>query len=46
MAIAAAGLGTFDATAGTLTLNLNDIATAVAGAGAVNAIVFAIWGKK
>jgi hypothetical protein len=45
-AATAAGLGTFDAEAGTLTLNLNDIAAAIAGAGFVNGAVFAIWGKK
>ena len=43
---ASAGLGTFDAEAGTLPLNLNEIATALAGAGVLNGAVFAIWGKK
>lgn len=43
---AAAGFGTFDATAGTLTLNLNEMAAAIAAAGALNGAVFAVWGKK
>jgi hypothetical protein len=43
---AAMGFGHFDAEAGTLTLNLNEIAMAVAGAGIFNAAVFAKWGVK
>jgi hypothetical protein len=43
---AAAGFGKFDASAGTLTLDLNQIALAVAAGGAVNAAILAKWGKK
>lgn len=43
---ASAGFGTFDAAAGTLTLNLNEMAAAIAAAGLVNGAVFAVWGKK
>lgn len=43
---AAAGFGTFDAEAGTLTLNLNEIAASLAAAGGLNALVVWIWGTK
>lgn len=43
---ASAGFGSFDATAGTLTLNLNEMAAAIAAAGVLNGAVFAVWGKK
>lgn len=43
---AAAGLGVFDPAAGTLTLHLDDIGMAVAGAGLLNGAVFSLWGKK
>lgn len=43
---AAAGFGTFDAEAGTLTLNLNEIAASLAAAGGLNAFVVWIWGTK
>lgn len=43
---AAAGFGRFDAEAGTLTLDLNQIALAVAAGGALNAAILAKWGKK
>ena len=43
---AAGGFGTFDPEAGTLTLNLDELALAVGAGGAVSAAVFAIWGKK
>lgn len=44
--IAAAGLGVFDPAAGTLTLHLDDIGMAIAGAGLLNGVVFGVWGKK
>lgn len=44
--VAALGLGQFDAEAGTLTLHLNDIAEALAAAGAVNGLVWWKWGTK
>lgn len=44
--LTAAGVGQFDPAAGTLTLQLDDIAAALAGAGVVNAIVLRIWGKR
>jgi hypothetical protein len=46
MGLVAAGFGTFDAAAGTLTLKLDDIAVALAGAGVLNGLVFWKWGKK
>lgn len=44
--VAAAGFGTFDAEAGTLTLNLNEIVMALAAGGAISGAVFAKWGKR
>lgn len=44
--LAALGLGVFDPTTGTLTLDLNDIAMALGGAGVVNGLIFSAWGKK
>lgn len=44
--LAALGVGTFDAEAGTLTLDLNQMATVLAGSSVVTGVVFAIWGKK
>lgn len=44
--VAAMGFGAFDAEAGTLTLNLGEIAAAVGGAGILNAAVVSIWGKR
>lgn len=44
--LTAAGVGTFDATRGTLTFNLDDLAIIIAGSGLINGVVFAIWGKK
>lgn len=44
--VAASGLGTFDAAAGTLTLQLDDLAAATAASGFLTAAVFAVWGKK
>lgn len=44
--VAATGLGTFDAVAGTLTLQLDDLAAALAASSLVTGIVFAVWGKK
>jgi hypothetical protein len=43
---AAAGFGTFDAEAGTLTLNLNEMALALAASSVVSGVIFGIWGKK
>lgn len=43
---AAIGFGTFDAEAGTLTLDLNQIGLALGGAGLVNGAIFAAFGKK
>lgn len=43
---AAAGFGEFDASAGTLTLNLNEITMAVVAGGALNAAILTKWGKK
>lgn len=43
---AAAGFGTFDAEAGTLTLNLNEVAMALGAGGALSAAIFGIWGTK
>lgn len=44
--IAAMGLGTFDPEAGTLTLQLDEIAQAVGTSSVATAIIFALWGKK
>lgn len=44
--LAAAGLGTFDPTTGTLTLDLNQLALVLSGSSALTAAVFAVWGKK
>jgi len=44
--LAAIGLAKFDAQAGTLTLNIDTVSSAIAGALAANMAVFKIWGKK
>lgn len=44
--VTATGLGTFDAATGTLTLQLDDIAVAVAASGVLTVGVFSVWGKK
>lgn len=44
--VAGAGLGDFDPTTGTLTMNLNDLAVALGGAGVLNLAVLHVWGKK
>lgn len=43
---AAAGFGTFDPVAGTLTLDMNEIAMSLAAAATVNGLVFWRWGVK
>lgn len=43
---AAAGLGTFDPAAGTLTLQLDDLAAAIGASSVLTGVIFAIWGKK
>ncbi|MDF3904709.1 MULTISPECIES: hypothetical protein [Paracoccus] len=40
------GIGTFDPEAGTFTIDLEQAAIALAGAGVLNALVFWRWGKK
>lgn len=44
--VAAVGFGTFDAEAGTLTLDLDDLSAAVAASSFLSAVVFGLWGKK
>lgn len=44
--VAALGFGTFNADAGTLTLDLNQIGLALAGAGVLNGALFTAFGKK
>lgn len=44
--LASAGFGTFDAEAGTLTLNLDQIGMAAGAALAAAGAVFAKWGTK